>query len=231
MGQTSRSRSCPHAGISPGGVLPQSKHAPASEPWQGGILQNLLRKSSLREKSNVLHSFVPEVPRRRANIPMSTRSDPLLARPGVDIPCAGGAGNDRNWCLSPPPAPDSCPPGPPPPHYRGLGLETLAEQVVGTTWTCVPTPLPVVHTGSDAPRPKTTAGGAQHSPHKQPGPGRALTCARGPHSSKWGPAAQTCSGRLSAGRGGHPEWRARFFFTRTVILGCFGQRMYCPLAG
>ena len=129
---TSRSRSCPHVGISPGGVLPQSKHAPASEPRQGGILQNLLRKSSIRDKSNVLHSFVPEVPRRRANIPQVHYMRPPCWRDLALISLVPvGAGNDRNWCLSPPPALDSCPPGPPPPHYRGLGLETLVEQVVG----------------------------------------------------------------------------------------------------
>ena len=168
-------------------------------------------KSSWRGRSDVLHSFVPEVPRRRANIPQVHYKRPPCWRGLALISLVPvGAGNDRNWCLSPPPAPDSCPPGPPPPHYRGLGLETLVEQVAGIAQTCAPTPLPVVHTGSDTPRPKTTGGGAPWSTQAslvQVG----RSPARGPHSSKWGPAAQTCSGRLSAGRSGHQTCGAPVF--------------------
>ena len=129
-----------------------------------------------------------------------------------------GAGNDRNWCLSPPPAPDSCPPGPPPPHYRGLGLETLAEQVVGIAQTSAPTPLPVVHTGSDAPRPKTTGGGAPCSTQAAwsrsgahlPARAAQLQVGAGCSDLQWAPE---CWPRWA------PDlWRA-CVFKRTVILG------------
>ena len=131
-----------------------------------------------------------------------------------------GAGNDRNWCLSPPPAPDSCPPGPPPPHYRGLGLETLVEQVAGIAQTYAPTPLPVVHTGSDTPRPKTTGGGAQSTQagwsrsgaHLRAGAAPQLQVGAGCSDLQWAPE---CWPRWA------PDlWRAGVF-KRTVIFELF----------
>ena len=107
---------------------------------------------------------------------------PLLARPGVDIPgrpvmIETGAG----FLLSRPSRA----------HYRGLGPETRLEQVAGIAWTHQPTHLPGEADRFRCPAPDNITTAHLLGPVGWPVVGRCR------------PKPESCSGRPSAGLGGH----------------------------
>ena len=136
--------------------------------------------------------------------PCPLEATPSLARPGVDIPCAGAG------------VPVMIETGASPLHQHRIPAHPAHRRlIIGVSdsrlswnrlWASPRPPRPPRYLWSTpvptprALKPLVVVHSVHTSSLVQVG---ALTCARGPRSSKWGPAAQICSGRLSAGRGGH----------------------------